>query len=103
MNIFDLNGSYLVSVGKILVLYYTFLRLDTTIELEGKTQKCVTSITDVLLTLPHPGVKPVDGDVHLSPLTQGPESVEDTLLIGELKVLQKAQVDVEPHQLVSEK
>ena len=48
-------------------------------------------------------MKPVDGDVHLSPLTQGPESVEDPLLISELKVLQKAQVDVEPHQLISEK
>lgn len=63
----------------------------------------MTSLTDVLLTLPHPGVKPVDGDVHLPPLTQGPEPVEDALLIRELEVLQKAQVDIEPHQLISGK
>lgn len=45
----------------------------------------------------------VDGDVHLLPLAQGLEPVEDAFLVGELQVLKKAQVHVEPHQLIPEK
>jgi hypothetical protein len=48
-------------------------------------------------------VEAVDGDVHLLPLAQGLEPVEDAFLVGELQVLKKAQVHVEPHQLIPEK
>ena len=51
-------------------------------------------------TFPHPGVEPVDGDVHLLPLAQGPQSVEAPLLVHVLQVLQERHVHIEHHVLV---
>ena len=54
-------------------------------------------------TFPHPRMKAVDGDVHF--VVSEPkrlEPVETSALVGELQVAQESQVNVEPHQLVSE-
>ena len=51
-------------------------------------------------TFPHPGVETVDGDVHLLPLAQGPQSVEAPLLVDVLQVLQERHVHIEHHVLV---
>ena len=52
-------------------------------------------------TFPHPRVESVDGDVHGVSLAERPQPVEDAALVGELEVLQEAQVHVEQHQLIS--
>ena len=53
-------------------------------------------------TFPHPRVEAIDCDVHLLPLSQRPQSVETTLLVHILKILQECHVHVEQHVLVPE-
>ena len=51
-------------------------------------------------TFPHPRVETVNGNVHLLPLAQGPQSVEAALLIHVLQILQERHVHIEHHVLV---
>lgn len=44
----------------------------------------------------------IDGDVHLLPLAQGPESVQAALLVDVLEILEEGHVYVEQHVLVPE-